>query len=410
MHPWRSLRGLPRDVWVIFATLLVNRAGSMILALLALYATRARGWTATEAGSLVAAYGAGAVLAAPLGGWLADRLGAMAVFAVSLFSSGALALAIPSGKTVTETAALVFAWSLAAELFRPASMVATARLVEGPSRRNAFAAVRLALNLGISVGPAVGSLLAAVSFRLLFITDGVTSLAAGVVVLAFSSPALRRRYAPTASTEASVRSKSVWRNARYLGFCAATLPVFFVFFQFLGAVSLHVVNTLRLPLPVLGFVFTLNTGIIILLEPALTGWSNRWHTGATLAAGSLLIGAGYAAMSPVRGAAGVYATTVVWTVGEMLLMPGLSALATDLSPEDRLGQYAGAFQVAFGLGFGIGPLAGTWIYSRLGAGTFWAMCLAGGAASAAAFFHIARRTGPGHPPSPAAAVAEIAPV
>jgi MFS family permease len=391
MNPWRSLRGLPRDVWVIFTALLTNRAGSMILALLALYATRARGWSATEGGLLVAAYGAGAILSAPLGGWLADRLGAVAAFALSLFASGLLAFAIPLGATAGQTAALVFLWSLAAELFRPASMVATARLVEDPlRRRTAFAAVRLALNLGISVGPAIGALLAAVSFRLVFLVDGVTSIAAGVLVLVLATPDLRRRFDAKAARSAPSRSAPVWRDLRYLAFCAATLPVFVVFFQFLGAAALHVVNTLGLPMAAFGFVFTLNTVVIILCEPAITGWTNRFRPGPTLAAGSLLIGLGYAAMAPVTGAMGVYATTLVWTLGEMLLMPGLSALAVDLSPDDRMGQYAGVFQVAFGCGFGLGPLAGTWIYSRGGPSAFWILCLAGGSVSAAAFWAIAR--------------------
>ena len=31
LNPWRGLGGLPREVWLLFATNLVNRAGMMVL-------------------------------------------------------------------------------------------------------------------------------------------------------------------------------------------------------------------------------------------------------------------------------------------------------------------------------------------------------------------------------------------
>lgn len=39
-NPYRGLRGLPSDVWIIFATTLVNRAGMMALPFLVLYLTK----------------------------------------------------------------------------------------------------------------------------------------------------------------------------------------------------------------------------------------------------------------------------------------------------------------------------------------------------------------------------------
>src|ERR1700738_2350208 len=42
LNPWRGLGGLPREIWLLFATNLVNRAGMMVLPFLVLYLTRAR--------------------------------------------------------------------------------------------------------------------------------------------------------------------------------------------------------------------------------------------------------------------------------------------------------------------------------------------------------------------------------
>lgn len=35
-NPWRGLRGLPPELWVLFAVTLVNRIGTMVLPFLAL--------------------------------------------------------------------------------------------------------------------------------------------------------------------------------------------------------------------------------------------------------------------------------------------------------------------------------------------------------------------------------------
>ena len=42
-NPWRGVRGLPASVWVVFATTLVNRAGTMVLPFMVLYVTRELG-------------------------------------------------------------------------------------------------------------------------------------------------------------------------------------------------------------------------------------------------------------------------------------------------------------------------------------------------------------------------------
>ena len=52
MNPWRGLKDLPREVWLLSAATLVNRAGTMVLPFLVLYLTRTLGITPAHASSL----------------------------------------------------------------------------------------------------------------------------------------------------------------------------------------------------------------------------------------------------------------------------------------------------------------------------------------------------------------------
>src|SRR5512141_3271185 len=95
MNPSRGLAGLPRALWVLSFATLVNRSGTMFVPFLVLYLTRARGYTPAAAGAILALFGAGALLAAPVAGRLSDRLGPMRLMPASLGVSGVLLLLFP---------------------------------------------------------------------------------------------------------------------------------------------------------------------------------------------------------------------------------------------------------------------------------------------------------------------------
>ena len=57
MNPWRGLKDLPREVWLLSAATLVNRAGTMVLPFLVLYLTRTLGITPAHAALSLTVYG-----------------------------------------------------------------------------------------------------------------------------------------------------------------------------------------------------------------------------------------------------------------------------------------------------------------------------------------------------------------
>jgi predicted MFS family arabinose efflux permease len=129
LNPWRGLGGLPREIWLLFATNLVNRAGMMVLPFLVLYLTRELHFSAARAGFVFAVYGATAILAGPISGKLSDRIGALPIMRVSLISSGTALLLFPLARSYAAVIAITIAWAACAELFRPASLAAITHVV-----------------------------------------------------------------------------------------------------------------------------------------------------------------------------------------------------------------------------------------------------------------------------------------
>ena len=176
------LRLLPRTVQLLVAGTFVNRLGSFIVPYLTLVLNREFQLSETQTGLLVGAYGAGTIVAMLAGGHLTDRLGRRRTLMLSLFGSGALAVAMGLAPSVQVFAPLLIAFAFLADLYRPASSAIIADLLPSSDRAVGFAALRMAINLGFGFGIALGGLLADVNWRLLFWGDGATTLLFGLVV------------------------------------------------------------------------------------------------------------------------------------------------------------------------------------------------------------------------------------
>ena len=80
-----------------------------------------------------------------------------------------------------QIAGLLFVIAVVSEAFRPANATAIAESTPPEIRARAYALNRLAVNVGVTIGPAIGGLLATISYMYLFWIDGLTCLAASLL-------------------------------------------------------------------------------------------------------------------------------------------------------------------------------------------------------------------------------------
>jgi MFS family permease len=376
LNPWSDLAGLPRDSWLLALATLVNRAGTMVIPFLALHFTRNLGFSAGQAGVALAVYGIVSLLTSPFAGRLADKVGSQRILTISLFLGGLGFWALPLLETLPQVLGGMVVLSAVSEAMRPATLALVSDLAPTPLRRQAFALNRLAINLGMSVGPAAGGFLAAHSFQMLFWVDGATSIAAAAVMLFFP---LR-----THSVEAHAGAKTSLgaiadRRLRYV--ILWLLPVILVFFQHEGPLPVWMVEDLGLPTQSFGLLFTLNTLLIVFLEVRLNGLTAHWSAARALSVGSALCTVGFGALAFLTSYLGIVATVIVWTFGEMILFPSTAAYVSELAPPARRGEYMGFYSMTFGIGFSLGPWAGLTVLEAAGARTLWLACLAVGTVS-----------------------------
>jgi MFS family permease len=359
---------MPRGAWILFLGTFINRFGTFVMPMLAIYLTK-QGYSIARAGLAVGAYGGGHFFASLLGGHLADRIGRRNTIAISMFGSSAAMVALSQARGFGAILLLTWLAGLAAELYRPASHALIADLVPQEQRVVAFGLYRFAVNLGFAAGPATAGFLADRNFLYVFLGDAVTSAGYGLIALLALPHGLR----PAAKEDAAGEGFAVaLRDRPFVIFLLATVCLTLVDFQMGSTFGLHI-KALGYPTSTYGLLISFNGLLIVLFELPLTSWIRRFRPQPVIAIGYFFSCFGFALTAFATTVPALAATVVVWTFGEMVGSPMAGAYATELAPERYRGRYMGLLMLSWSFGMLAGPPLGTLAYER-DPNLVWAAC------------------------------------
>ena len=387
----QAYSGLPREAWFLFAVNLVNSAGTMVIFFLTLYLTRRLGFTAVEAGRALSLYGVGSLAGAYGGGWLSDRIGSTAVQKLSLVLSGGCLIVLGQLRTPGTLFPAIFLFATSNGALFPANIASMSRVCPPELRVKGFALNRLAGNLGVTIGPAVGGLLALRDYRLLFWADGATCLAAAAVfVLIWKKPEQQLRAVDTAkaATDAASPALSPWRDGPFLALMLLVFVWSGVFNQLFTTFPLYLRNVYGLAEDAIGRLLAVNTVMIVVLEMVIMEKIRRFPLTRTINISFLLLGLGLGLMPFGRGSLYAAFTVAVWTFGEILSMPLMAALIAGRARPETQGRYMGLFSFSYSLSLIFAPIAGTAVYGRFGGDVVWYGCFGVMVLVAAAFYRL----------------------
>jgi MFS family permease len=353
-----SLRALPRPAWVLFFGTFLNKFGAFVVPFLTIYLTK-QGYSAADAGMAVGAYGLGGVVATLLGGHLADKLGRRETIALSMFSGAATMMLLSQAHNFALVIALTVLAGLTSEFYRPASSALLTDVVAPGQRVTAFATLRVAFNAGFAFGPAMAGFIAAFGFFWLFAGDAASSALYGLVAM-FALP--RGMYNPQTSASWGEAWRILRHDRKLHQLLAANFAIGLVFFQIASTFGLYVMQQ-GFSTATYGLIISLNGAMIVLAELPLTTITRRFPARRVMAAGYLIIGAGYAANYFAHSVTALAVCMAIFTLGEMVTMPMVSAYVADLAPAHMRGRYLGVSGMTWSLALIIGPMLGMKLFS-----------------------------------------------
>ncbi len=366
------MRGLPRTFWYLWTGALIDRLGGFVYTFLALYLTQARHFSVAAAGLVVALYGAGQVVAAPVGGFFADHVGRRRTMLVAFAMSSAamlnLGFARASWHIVVSTALLGFC----ANLFRPAQQATVADVVPPEERTRAYGYLYWAVNLGFAGAAMLAGFMAERNFLWLFVGDAATTLVYGFIVFA---------RVPETHPERHVENRArpdplvPLRDRAFMAFIVAQLLVMLVGSQ--GNATLPVdLRDHGIRPSTYGWLIALNGVLIVALQPTAIKIVHRLHRGRVLAVAALLQGIGFGMYGFGHALWWYIAALVVWTTAELGYSPVSPAVVSDLAPTRLRGTYQGVYSMAWGVSTCLAPALGSLVLGRFGSRALWSSCFA----------------------------------
>ena len=347
------------------------------------YAATTRGWGALVAAAASSLFSVGALLAAPLGGRLADRVSPVLVAVVSklVAAAGAASLIWANGPVTFLLGMLVFGLGITGAA--PAQSVLVLRWVGGADRRRIFAWQFTGQAIGMAVGAfAAGYVVdlgrrdgmwpgfAAAAFG--FLASAALLVVAGLPrwasagVDATPEPAhlagdgTQPQGLGTASSRDALRAIWAVPALRWTALITVTLALGF-YAQFESGLPAYALEILHVSASTIGLAAAVNCVVIIVLQMLVVRMTAR-RGGASLL---MLVGAIWtaawivlASASLVPSVAGIVFVSSfgIFAVGETMYAPILNPLTASLAPTGLVGTTLGLF-TALQTGFSaVGPL------------------------------------------------------
>lgn len=356
-------RLFPRGLWVLLAGDVFQSLGfGLITPYLTLYLTDTIGASPALAGVLLATFTLGAIPATPLGGLLSDRFGRRPVMLVGLAGQGVVGVAFALVSEVPVVAVLIVCWAIFSSLFDPAAQGYIADVVGPPLRTEAYALKRLVNSAAFAVGVPLGALLTWLwSLRAPFLAAGIAPLLY-LTIIWRALPESRSR--EQIEEEPPARFGEALRDRALMILAAGAFVTYGMFSIFDGSLPVFLNRERGVEIATWGAIFAINPIMVTIFQYPVARWSARRDPRRILAAGALLYGGALALMIPDAGLGLIVLGVVVFSIGEILFEPVISAVAADLAPANLRGTYQSVVNLSLELAWGPASIIGLWLIGR----------------------------------------------
>jgi MFS family permease len=400
-RPLERLRDIyneyPRQFWtLVLGTFIDQVGGALMFPFFTLYVTRRFGASMTEVGVIFGLYSIASVVGSMLGGALTDRLGRKGMLMFGLIASAltSVMMGLVGSIELFFSSALVV--GLLASAGGPAQQAMVADLLPEEQRAQGFGIRRVAVNLAVTIGPAIGGLLAARSYMILFIGDAVASLiTAGIVALAIQETKPAQREGEPEQTVAQTFGGywTVLRDGTFVLFLGACILMILVYMQMNSTLAVYLRDSHAVSEQGFGYILSLNAAMVVLFQFSITRWAARYRPLVMMAVGTLLYAVGFGMYGLVSAYSYFLVAMVIITIGEMMVSPTSQALVAQFAPEDMRGRYMAVFGFSWVIPMAVGPLLAGIIMDNGDPRWVWHAAGLVGLVAAGAFALLQRRIG-----------------
>ncbi len=370
----RARAEYPRQFWLIFLGMLISATGgSMVWPFLMIYASDRLQLPLVAVTSLMALSSGLGLVSSVVAGPLIDRLGRKGVMVISLVLNAAGYFFLSQARTLPAFAVLMALNGAVNPLYRVGADAMLADLMAPKKRIDAYSLMRLSNNLGVAVGPALGGFTAAISYAISFYCAAAGLLAFGLLIGLFAAETLPAREdgAALPAPEALGGYGAIARDRPFVTFTALVALVALCPALIWVLLAVYAKQNYHVPESQFGWIPTTNALMVLFFQYGLTQLSKRFPPLRVLAAGALFYGVATLSIAFGQGFWAFWASMVVMSVGELLLVPTGSTYTANLAPPDKRGRYLSLYSLTWTVASGVGPLLGGFLNDTLSPQAIW---------------------------------------
>lgn len=369
-----AYRGLSAPAWMLALVMLINRSGAMVIPFLGVYMINHLSFSLEDTGTVLSCFGIGAVAGSFAGGWLTDKVGHFKVQLFSLILTVPMFFLLPELNTVVKLAVGVFVLSLISETFRPANSVSIAYYSKPDNIIRSFSLNRMAMNLGFSIGPALGGFLAAISYTFLFYGNAVAAFFSAILFFIYfrNRKGNEKKASEVAMEKAEIKERSPYKDVLFMLFSILCSIFTICFFQLLSTLPLYYREVYQMTEANIGVILAFSGVVVFLLEMLLVHLAEkRLSPRDIIVLGTVLCGFSFLILNLAHGMWVLYTAMFVLCLAEILAMPFMATITLQRSTIKTRGAYMGINALSVSAAHVFSPFIGTRVAAVYGFPVLW---------------------------------------
>ncbi|RXT07973.1 MFS transporter [Ammoniphilus sp. CFH 90114] len=356
---------------LLIGTIFVSLTSSMSMPFLAIYLLETTKLDYATIGLIVGAGPLAATLGGFVGGYLSDLLGRSRLMFLSLVI---LTLSFIGFVFATHTLILLglsLTRGISASFFNTISKALMGDLTLEEKRLRMFSYRYLAINLGFSIGPMIGTFLGfGGSMQTFLLAGGIYLLYAAVLWRQVNQSKIHEAAATESKVSISYTLGVLRRDTPLLLFLIGGTLLMTVHGQMSVTLSQYLKENIVDGVRLFGVLMSINGLTVLLLQIKLTQWSERFSNFRRIGVGCFLFLCGEIGFAYSVHWTGFILAMMIFTIGEILVVPAEYAQIDQITPQGMRGTFYGA-QSFCELGSFLGPWAGGMILSTFGGKTMF---------------------------------------
>ncbi|QXC52424.1 MFS transporter (plasmid) [Agrobacterium salinitolerans] len=379
--------------FLIMGSGLVTIARAMTLSFLAIKLQQSFGLGPAMIGALLGAGPLVGAIAAPFAGSLSDRVGRKTVLTLTLLSMAFALVGMGLAETVLAFCLAQIVAAVAVAIYEPISRALMSDVCPEHVRLKYFSWRYTALNVGWAVGPLIGIAAGAASTTLFIIAGIVYAIFAAVLHL-LQVPLNRGdvRQASASALPVFQSIKAAIRDPRLAFFVGGGMLLLAVYGQWSATLAPYLSDNVAGGVEIFAYLVSINGAVVLIGNPFARRFIERAGALNALVIGCVLFLLSEIGFLASTGFWSLAISMIVFTIGEILVVPSEYMLVDGISSDRNRGSYFGAHSFST-VGNFVGPtLGGVMLGAFGGPGMF--LLFAGFAAASAILFALGTRMPP----------------